>query len=124
MFNDGESAPVSIAAIEDYPSIRIVRLRGPIDHATVAEIERFRVWVMKHPGFKRKHILLDFKQVTNINSAAVAGIIQAVAELKSNHFRLGAIHVNEFFSDMFRVLMVHKWITLYKDESEALEGLK
>ena len=125
MFSDGgDTAPISISSVEDYPSIRIVRLRGPIDRTTVTELERFRKWVAKHPGFKHKHVILDFKSVTHMDTSAVAEMLQAVSELKSAHFRLGAIHLSETFSGMLEVLKVDKWITIFKDQSEAVEALK
>ena len=124
MFSDREEqAPLSISSVEDYPSIRIVRLRGPIDQNTVTELERFRKWVAKHQGFRHKHILLDFRDVSHIDTSAVAEIIQAVSELKSAHFKLGAIHLSERVIGMFQVLKVEKMIVLYKNESEALEDM-
>ena len=125
MFSDNEGdAPFSIAGLEDYPSIRIVRLRGPIDRSTVSELERFRKWVGKHRGFKHKHVLLDFKHVTSVDTAAVAEIIQHVSELKSAHFRLGAINLNGEVRSMFQLLKVEKLVVFYNNESEALEDLK
>lgn len=118
-----EEAPLSIAAVEDYPSIRIVRLRGKIDQQTVADLERFRKWVGKHKGFQHKHILIDFKEVPHVDTAAVAQIIQEVSELKSGHFKLGAIHLNDIVRGMFQVLKVEKLIAIYKNESEALEDM-
>ena len=93
--SNDETAPFSIASLEDYPTIRIVRLRGAIDQKTVADLEHFRKWVEKHRSFKHKHVLLDFKSVTHIDTSAVAEIIQTVSELKTAHFRLGAINLNE-----------------------------
>jgi len=121
--NKDETAPLSIAAVEDYPSIRIVRLRGKIDQQTVAEIERFRRWVGKHRGFQHKHILIDFKEVTHVDTAAVAEIIQEVSELKTEHLRLGAVHLNSVVRAMFQVLKVEKLIAIYDNESEALEAM-
>lgn len=117
------SAPASIAAVEDYPSLRIVRLRGPIDSTTVAHIERFRKWVSGHKGYKLKHVLLDFKHVTRMDTSAVAQIIQTVGELRQKNFRLGAFHLNEEFSSLLQVLKVDKWITFYENESQAMHDL-
>ena len=125
MFSDREeAAPFSIAALEDYPTIRIVRLRGPIDQTTVTDLERFKKWVEKHRGFKHKHVLLDFKSVTHIDTAAVAEIIQTVSELKTARFRLGAINLNDEVRSMFQVLKVEKLLTFYKNESEAVDDFK
>lgn len=122
--NKDETPPFSIAALEDYPTIRIVRLRGPIDRQIVAELERFRKWVEKHKGFKYKHVLLDFKNVTTIDTSAVAEIIQTVSDLKIAHFRLGAINLNDHVRSMFQVLKVEKLIIFFANESEALENFK
>ncbi len=117
------SAPASIHSVEDYPSLRVVRLRGPIDRTTVAELEKFRKWVAKHKGFKLKHILLDFKQVTRMDTSAVAEIIQAVSELRAMNFRLGAINLDAQFESLLQVLKVDQWVTFYKNESDALHNL-
>lgn len=120
-FNKDEMPPFSILAVEDYPTIRIVRLRGSLDQTTVSELERFRKWVSHHRGFKHKHVLLDFKNVTHADTAAVAQVVQAVSELKTAHFRLGAIHLSEEVRSMFQVLQVEKWVDVYDNESTALE---
>ena len=116
--------PLSIAAVEDYPTLRIIRLRGPIDQTTVYDLEKFRKSVSQHKGFTHKHILLDFKEVTRMDTAAVAQIIQAVSELKSKHYRVGVIHLQEMHRDMMRVLRVENWLVFYDNESEALDDLK
>ena len=124
MFSDNdEMAPLSIAAVEDYPSIRIVRLRGAINQHTVSELERFRKWVGKHKGFHHKHVLLDFKEVTRVDTAAVAEIIQQVSILKTGNLRLGAINLSPTVRGMFQVLKVEKLIAFYENESEALEDM-
>ena len=122
MFSDKE-APLSISGIEDYPSLRIVRLRGAITQQTVAELEKFRKWVAKRPGFHQKHVLLDFKEVTRVDTAAVAEIIQEVSALKSDNLRLGAIHLSDTVRSMFQVLKVEKLISFYDNESDALENM-
>lgn len=122
--NKDEFAPLSIEALEDYPTIRIVRLRGSIDQKTVSDLEHFRKWVEKHKGFKHKHVLLDFKHVSHIDTSAVAQIIQTVSELKTAHFRLGAINLNDTVRSMFQVLKVEKLITFYDNESEAVDDFK
>ena len=121
MFQD---APLSIAAVEDYPTLRIIRLRGPIDQTTVSDLEIFRKWVAKHRGFTHKHILLDFKQVTRVDTAAVAQIMQAVAELRSKQYRVGVIHLNKMYRDLLRMLRVDEWLVFYTNESDALNDLK
>ncbi len=117
-----DTPPASISGVEDYPTIRIVRLRGPIDQSTVSELERFRKWVANHKGFKHKHVILDFRHVTRTDTAAVAQILQAVSELKTANFRLGAIHLTGETRSMFQVLKVEKWIEVFDNESDALEA--
>ena len=124
MFSEKDQPlPQSISAVEDYPSLRVVRLKGPINQETVSELERFRKWVEQHRGFKQKHILLDFKNVTRVDTAAVAEIIQEVSELKTAHYRLGAINLPDVVRSMFQVLKVERLIAVYKNESEALTDL-
>jgi anti-anti-sigma factor len=119
----GGVAPLSVASVEDYPTIRIVRLRGPIDLTTVSELDHFRQWLRSHKGFQFKHLLLDFKQVTHTDSAAVAGLMQAIAELKSSKHHLGAVNFSESFRSMLQILKVDRLISFYANESEAVEDL-
>jgi hypothetical protein len=58
--------------------------------------------------------------VTRTDTSAVAQIIQTVSQLKTAHFRLGAIHLSEELRSMFQVLKVEKWIEVYDNESDAL----
>ena len=122
-FKKEAGAPLSISGVEDYSSIRIVRLRGPIDRTTVVEIERFRKWVAQHKGFKHKHILLDFKDVTHMDTSAVAEIMQAVSELKGIHYRVGLLHLKETFRSMLKMLKVEQWVVVYDDEAHAVDDL-
>ena len=122
MSHDNEP-PISISGVEDYPSLRIVRLRGSINQQTVSELEKFRKWVSKRPGYHQKHILLDFKEVTRVDTAAVAEIIQEVSILKTGNLRLGAINLSESVRSMLQVLKVERLISFYKNESEALEDM-
>jgi anti-anti-sigma regulatory factor len=124
MFSDNDgAAPKSIVALEDYPSIRIVRLRGPINQDAVSEIEKFRKWVAQHKSFKHKHVLLDFRLVTRVDTAAVAEIIQEVSSLKSKQYKLGAINLPDSVRGLFQVLKVESLIAVYENESKALEDM-
>jgi anti-anti-sigma regulatory factor len=124
MFAEQEGvAPLSIFSLEDYPSIRIVRLRGPIDQTTVTELEHFRKWLAGHKGFQHKHLVLDFKQVTRTDTSAVASLMQAIGDLKSANYRLGIIYLDENFRNMLHILKVDQWVTFYANESEAVKDL-
>ena len=115
--------PPPILAVEELPDVRIVRFQGPIDITTVDKIRVFQNKIRSAKEFQHKHLLLDFKNVTHIDTAAIAGIIKTTSELKKDHHRLGVINLEEKFHNILEVLKVDEMVFIYPNENEAIKSL-
>jgi len=115
--------PRIILAVEEYTQFWVIRFQGSIDMSTAADLETFGEKWQRQDGFVRKHILLDFKKVTDTDSAAVAVLIKAAATLKKGHHKLGLINVDEKLHFMFELFKVNKMVFFFPSESEAIKEL-
>jgi len=110
--------------IKDHGIVQIVRLKGDIDASTIPEFER-KIWNnRKKRGLFNKNIIIDFKDVKNIDTSTVAVLVRALAEIKHKDRTLAVINVTDKLETMFEVTKVRKLFTLYKSEHEALNHLR
>lgn len=117
------SRPSSILMDEERETTRIIRLQGPIDMTTVAELELFQKKWVDQKGFQYKHVLLDFEKVTHTDSATVAALIVATSALKKEHHKLGVINLGEKLRSMFEIFKANKLVFSFPSESEAIKKL-
>lgn len=110
--------------VEEYPDLRIFRLKGSIDMSVVPECAKYKKHVQSQPGFEYKSELLDFKSVTFIDSSAIAELVQLVSELKKEHLKLGVINLKDNLRSVLEILKVDQIISEYPSESEAIADLK
>lgn len=112
-----------ISSIKEREGLRIIRLKGDIDMATIPEAFKFMKKMQSHPDFRYKSILVDFKNVTNLDTAAIAVLIAAISELKKTHHKLGVINLKERFRDEIQIHKVDKLFAEYPTESDAVKDL-
>lgn len=113
-----------VKSIEDRENLQIVRLKGVIDASTIPEIEK-RMWDNRDKrGLFNKDILLDFKDVTDIDSATVAVLVRALTEIKHKDHTLAVINVTAKLKTMFEITKVEKLFSVFDSEKEAIRCLK
>ncbi len=112
-----------LKSLDEHQNIRIVRLKGPIDVSTIPEIQVFRKELRAQTGFQSKHVLVDFKEVTHVDTSSVAGIILVMSEMKATQHRLGVIHAEQTLIERIKLLKLQEIISLYSTEPEALQAL-
>ena len=112
-----------LKSLDEHSNIRIVRLKGPINMNTLPEIQAFREKLRAQPEFRSKHVLVDFQEVTHVDTSAVAGMILVMAEMKATHHHLGIIHADQSLIERIKLLKLQKIISLYSTETEALQTL-
>ena len=115
--------PSVISTIEEHAKFWVIRFQGQTGMSTGAEIEAFGEKWQHQDGFVRKHLLLDFRKVTDTDSATVAVLIKAAATLKKEHHQLGLINVDEKLHFMFEFFKVSKLVFFFPSESEAIKEL-
>ena len=110
-----------IKEITELDNLAIVRLKGSIDSHTIpiikanlgSDVERYL----------DKHILLDFKEVTRIDSATLASLIQLLNDLKVHNRKLGIINMILLLKNYLSIAKLESVVRVYKDEKVALKDL-
>lgn len=118
------SLPKWIKKVEERKTIRIFRLQGELGMAAVAELEQFAVLARSQKDYEFKHILLDFADVSSMDSSAVAALLKALRDYKKRHQMLVIVNLNENPKNMIRLAKVGHLFPSYATEAEAIQDLE
>jgi anti-anti-sigma factor len=110
-----------IKGIEEIDNLAIVKLKGSIDSYTIPIITANLG--SKIEEYLDKHVLLDFKEVTHIDSATLASFIQVLSRLKKHNRKLGVINATPLLKNYLYINKIEPLIHIYKSEKAALEDL-
>lgn len=118
IFRDKKGQPLlCIKEIKRLENLTIVRFKGSIDSSTIPDIEKYEKNELD------RNILLDFKDVSHIDTSTVATLILLLNDLKKSHRKLGIINATEQLISVLTIERVGTLIHIYKDEKEALREL-
>lgn len=109
-----------IKEIRKLDQLTIVRLKGEIDSETIPVISDN---IDGQAKYLDRNILLDFEDVTNVDSSTLAYIITLLDKLQKHHRKLGVINTNSLLDNYLSIEKVDSVIHKYKDENEALKEL-
>ena len=116
--------PTWIKKVEELKTIRIVRMQGDLNAIAVALIEKLDARARQQKRYEFKHVLLDFEDVTSMDSSAVAGLLKALAEYKKTHQKLAIINLREAPRHMMRLAKVSHLFPSYGSEVQAIKDLE
>ena len=74
--------PSLIKTIEEKKTFRIVRMKGPVNLTNGNELDQFVRKFRNQKRFEYKYLLLDFADVTQIHSSAIAAVVKAMLDYK------------------------------------------
>jgi anti-anti-sigma factor len=117
------SLPPFIESIEERDKVRIIHLRGDIVRENIPEIERFRNDLVSAKGSKSKNMILDFKKVTDVDSATLATVILQVQEMKKKHHRVGLANINAEMRGMIEIFKVKDQFLVFNSVEKAVKDL-
>jgi anti-anti-sigma factor len=109
--------------VEERGDLWILRLRGAVDRHTLPAILRFREDLIATIGPFDRHLLIDLRRVTHVDSAAVAALLMSMSNLQTTHRRLGLVHAPQELLDILDVFKYTSLFHLYDDETEAVRSL-
>jgi anti-anti-sigma factor len=118
-----KTLPLFIDGFENYDRLHIVRLKGPIDISTVPDIEHLLLRVKKKSDLLDKNILVDFKNVTHVDSATVAMLIDALSKLKHHQHKLVLVNLTPELKVKLDILKLDKLFMVCKCEGNAYAKL-
>ena len=105
-------------------NVRILRLKGVMDHDTLPKILKIREELTTGHDRNALNILLDFEKVTDVDSSAIAVLSVRLDELKENQHVMGLINVPEKLSSLLDIFKESSHFQLFDSEQKALEDLK
>ena len=118
--SDGNRFPY-VKAIRETNSLLVICLLGPIDSNTVPVV--FMDLKGKLNRYLNKHILLDFREVTHVDSATIANLIFLLSQLQQHQRKLAVTYVSPALESYIDIDKVSPLIHVYKNEEEAIRGL-
>ena len=110
-----------VREIKETDSLVIVRLKGSIDAYAIPKIEtKYGSEIEKNLD---KHILLDFKEVSHIDSATLASLVLLLNELKVHHRKFGVVNPTPLLMNYININKLESKVRIYKNEKTALRNL-
>ena len=67
-----------------------------------------------------ENIMLNFKDVTYINSTGIALIVGLMAKSRTNHKRLTVFGLTDHYIEIFQITRLADFMSIYPDEETAL----
>lgn len=113
-----------IKKIEELKTITIVRMKGELNAFAVARLEKLDARARQQKGYQFKHVLLDFADVTSMDSSAVAALLKALNECKKTHQKLAIVNLKDAPLHMLRLAKVSHLFPSYGSEAQAVKDLE
>ena len=122
-YNTKGEMPSFIESVDEYPHLKIVKLKGWLDHTTVPEVQFYLKKAKKNRGVLNKNVLLDLKNVASVDTAAIAGLLQVLSELKQKNYKLGLMNVPETMRDHLKILKLDEIFLVFESENKAFREI-
>lgn len=110
-----------VKAIEKYPMVSVIRLSGSFDFKTIPPIEDAAKRLKEHFD---QNIILDFKEVTHIDTSTLAVLIYIMSKLKQQHKELYLININDTIGEQIRITRLEPEIQVYNTLEDVLREIK
>jgi anti-anti-sigma factor len=116
-------APACVESVDDYPHLKIVKLKGQLDISTIQDVQSFLQYTKKKENRINKSVLLDLKNVSEVDSAAVAGFVKVLSKLKEKNFKLGLMNIPENLKSMLQILKLENVFAVFESERKAFSEI-
>jgi anti-anti-sigma factor len=108
--------------VEDMDNYTALRLHGSFnseDHG-----EELRVTFKELRKQNKNKVLVDFTNVSYINSSAIRGLLSGNALVKKMDGRLALYNLNEYNENIIRISNLHLEFHMFKDLEKAIHYLE
>lgn len=119
-----ENKPFFIA--KEKGDLIIIQMGGDLIASTLPQSrEMVDELIEKHEIKKRTHlkILVDYEQVTDVDSATIANILDRINEHKKNYHTIAFVNVSEEFKSIIEIHKLEDEIRIFDSREEAIEAL-
>ncbi|MDD5422203.1 MAG: STAS domain-containing protein [Candidatus Omnitrophota bacterium] len=112
-FHKAEKFPPMVKGIEKYENFSVVKLAGAFDFDTMPSIERV---IREHKGHGHidQDVVLDFKEVTHIDTSTLAVLIYIMNTLKQGQRKLCLINCGKLVKDYIKINRLQSVIHVYR----------
>lgn len=112
-----------IKDISQAGNLTIVRLSGSITFESLSTVQKEYAEATK--AKKTQNILFDMKEVYQTDSAGIAGLVDLLRYMKSNHIngKVGLLNLSENMRSLLTISKVGGIFKDYESREEALEEL-
>ena len=101
--------------------LQILRLKGEIDLAASPEL---RESLQQHAKAKCRALLLDFREVSYIDTSGLATIVEYVKLARGFDGRVALAHLSEQVRTIFELVRLHEFLPIYSTVAEAAAALQ
>ena len=108
-------------AVRNNGDITIIDMSGNIKSPT--DLDNFSQAINSEIEQKKKKILLNFQEVSFINSSGLGRLILAAKKIAEIEGTLQVTNLSDDLEELFTFTRLKDKIAVYKDEAEALEAL-
>lgn len=116
----GKTCPC-IKEIKRLNTITIIRFKGAITSTAIPTLNKNIGDYAKEP--LDRHVLLDFKDVTDVDSSTIASLLMLLNNVTKSNRKLGVINVIQELKSLLQIQKFESLITVYENEEEALKEL-
>lgn len=107
-----------VKAIEKYPTVSVVKLTGAVDFNTIPPIENV---IKAHREYLDQDIVLDFKEVTHIDTSTLAVLIYIINKMKQRRKELSLINCSDLVREYIKIGKLESIIHVYDTLKDVLD---
>ena len=106
-------------AIDKERNYSILKIKGDVDLYSSPQV---RKQILALANKKHANILVDFLEVTYMDSSGVATLVEALQLTNKNGGKLRLFNLGQPIKDVFELSRLDRVFEIYDDEGQALEG--
>lgn len=93
-----------------------LRMSGDLNRSAQEQLDRSYAEVGEGP------VVLDFSDVSYINSTGIAVIVGVLAKARANGQAVRAFGLNDHYQQIFRITRIADFLAIFDDETAAVAG--
>ena len=121
--NDKQQLPYFIESVDDFPHLKLVKLRGDLDTKALGEINQLMKKAKKKTGILDKNVILDLRKVGQVDTATIAQLLKICTDLKQKKYQLGIMNAPESMRHMIGILKLDKVVLNFESKKLAFSEI-
>lgn len=106
--------------VDKRQSCTILKIKGDVDLYSSPQV---RKQIINLVSKKNTSLLVDFAEITYMDSSGVATLVEALQMTNRNGGKLRLFNMKQVIRDVFELSRLDKVFDIYENEQKALEGI-